>query len=238
MRLVVSAIVIASLVLPTSFVVEPKELINLPATKTECAGVSRKLPECAQPLKWFFANSIIGYATTYDAFYWLGHQSWFSLDKNGNPGKNAWLHETKESCNKHPEWNCYTVRMHGASGSWLQYRRPWTSTLENLYAAVGPLLQSLIPKQLARYHKIPTNKLRITSLETNRSVEVWIADTCPCEGYVVSDGKKIHPLVDLSPEAWAEMGRETYYINGKRYYRNALTGAQWGSNWITVEYLP
>jgi hypothetical protein len=34
------------------------------------------------------------------------------------------------------------------------------------------------------------------------------------------------------------MGREEYYINGKRYYRNAFTGEQWGSNWITVEYLP
>ena len=67
---------------------------------------------------------------------------------------------------------------------------------------------------------------------------VWIADYCECSGYVVSDGKKIHPLVDLSPEAWAEMGREEYYISGKRYYRNAVTGEQWGSNWITVEYLP
>lgn len=75
-------------------------------------------------------------------------------------------------------------------------------------------------------------------METGLRVVVWITDFCKCNGYIVSDGKKVNPLVDLSPEAWAEMGREEYYINGKRYYRNAVTGEQWGSNWITVEYLP
>jgi hypothetical protein len=91
---------------------------------------------------------------------------------------------------------------------------------------------------MPRYHSIPVNKLRITSLQTNISVEVWIADHCKCSGYVISGGKKVHPLVDLSPQAWAEMGREEYYVNGQRYYRDATTGGKWHTNWITVEYLP
>lgn len=234
LRLAVSAIVIASLALPTTLLVEPKQSINFWITKAECAGADRQLPECSEPLEWIFSESVTGYATTYDAFYAGNVQAWYSLSKKGKPGRNGYLVETKKSCAENPQWKCRAVNM----GGWIQYRRRWTSTTENLYAALGPYLRSIIAKQIPRHHTVPAYKLRITSLETGIRVVVWVADFCECSGYVISDGKKIHPLVDLSPEAWAEMGRETYYINGKRYYRNALTGAQWGSNWITVEYLP
>lgn len=233
LRLIVSALVIASLTLPSAFIVQEEDQQEPIMLQTECAGFLRR-GECVERGKWFYAESVTGYATTYDAFYWLDHQAYYSLSKSGKAGRHAYLIESKDACKKNPQWKCYSVNM----GGWLQYRRPWKSTLENLYAALGPYLRSVIADQLPRYHKIPAHKLRITSLETGRSVEVWIADVCPCNGYIVSGGKKIHSLVDLSPEAWAEMGREEYYINGKRYYRNAATGEQWGSNWITVEYLP
>jgi hypothetical protein len=177
---------------------------------------------------------VTGYATTYDAFYANNIQSWYSLSRSGKAGRNGYLIESKKSCKENPGWKCFVVDM----GTWVQYRRKWTATTENLYAALGPYLRGIIARQMPRYHSIPVNKLRITSLQTNISVEVWIADYCECSGYVISGGKKVHPLVDLSPQAWAEMGREEYYVNGKRYYRNAATGGKWSSNWITVEYLP
>jgi len=237
-RLLVSAIVIASLALPTTLLTEPKKQFEWIAAPLPCSE------ETGQPCwsqhppgvfdKWSTAILVTGYATTYDAFYTNNTQSWYSLGKSGKPGKNGYLVENKETCEKNPGWKCFVVDM----GTWVQYRRKWTATTENLYAALGPHLRGIIGKQMPRHHSIPVNKLRITSLQTNISVEVWITDYCPCIGYVVSGGKKVHPLVDLSPQAWAEMGREEYYVNGKRYYRDAATGGKWSSNWITVEYLP
>jgi hypothetical protein len=183
---------------------------------------------------WADAVTLTGYATTYDAFYWRNHQSWFSLDEFGKPGKNAWIFASKADCAKNPEWKCYTRMV----GPYKKLVRPWSSTLNNLYVALGPVLRDRIAKQMSRWHTIPTHKLRFTSLQTGISVEVWIADSCSCDGYVVVDNTKIHPLVDASPEAWAAVGREEYYVNGQRYYRDATTGGKWYSNWITVEYLP
>lgn len=234
MRLAISAIVIASLALPATIIVSPVEQKHWPIVTAECSGANRQSRECVDWLDWFYAKSVKGYATTYDAFYAGDVQSWYSLSKSGKAGRNGYLIESKKACAKNPQWKCRAVNM----GGWIQYRRTWKPTTENLYAALGPYLRSIIASQMPKYHTIPSHKLRITSLETRIKVVVWIADYCKCNGYVVSDGKKIHPLVDLSPEAWAEMGREEYYINGKRYYRNAFTGEQWGSNWITVEYLP
>ncbi len=176
--------------------------------------------------KWANAVKLKGYGTTYDAFYWQDHQSWFALDKDGNPGRNAWIFASKADCAKNPEWKCYTRMV----GPYKKLVRPWSSTINNLYAALGPVLRDRIAKQMPRWHTIPTHKLRLTSLETGISVEVWITDSCPCNA--------ANRLVDVSLEGWHAMGRDEYYVDGKRYYFNWITGGRWESNWLTVEYIP
>lgn len=177
---------------------------------------------------WADAVTLTGYATTYDAFNHAGSwyddtSTWVQVDPTGAP-------LTPALCKQHREYQCY----HRDMGGWTKLVRPWSTTLNNLYAALGPVLRKVIADQMPRWHTIPTHKLRITSLESGRSVEVWIADYCACTGYAVRNNKKVHPLVDLSPEAWKALGR-VYNGSGGTMHED---GRQWHSNWITVEYLP
>lgn len=177
---------------------------------------------------WADAVTLTGYATTYDAFSHAGSwyddpSTWVQVDPTGKT-------LTPALCKQHPEYQCYQRDM----GGWTKLVRPWSTTLDNLYAALGPVLRKVIADQMPRWHTIPTHKLRITSLESGRSVEVWIADYCACTGYAVRNGKKVHPLVDLSPEAWKALGRVYNGAGGTMH----TDGRQWSTNWITVEYLP
>ena len=164
---------------------------------------------------WADAVTLTGYATTYDAYNKA--RSWYD-------DPSTWIYASTADCADNPA--CFWYR-----GSLVQ---PWSSTLNNLYAALGPVLRERSASQMPRWHTVPTHKLRITSLETGRSVEVWIADYCACTGYAVVDNKKVHPLVDLSPEAWKALGRVPNGKGGSMH----TDGRQWHSNWITVEYLP
>ena len=189
---------------------------------------AHETPEVVAVDPWADAVTLTGYATTYDAFTYAGSwyddpSTWVQVDPNGKP-------LTPALCKQHPEYNCYQRDM----GGWTKLVRPWSSTLNNLYAALGPVLRKVIGNQMPRWHTIPTHKLRITSLESGISVEVWIADYCACTGYAVVNNKKVNPLVDLSPETWKALGR-VYNGRGGVMYAD---GRQWSTNWITVEYLP
>lgn len=164
---------------------------------------------------WATAITLTGYATTYDAYDKA--KSWYD-------DPTTWVYASATQCADRSDCFWHDGRL----------VRPWSSTLNNLYAALGPVLRSVIADQMPRWHTIPTHKLRITSLESGRSVEVWIADYCACTGYAVRNGKKVHPLVDLSPEAWKALGRVYNGAGGTMH----TDGRQWHSNWITVEYLP
>jgi hypothetical protein len=176
---------------------------------------AHETPESVIVDPWADAVTLTGYATTYDAFTFAG--SWYD-------DTSTWIYASTADCVDNPA--CF----------WFNGRKakPWSSTLNNLYAALGPVLRKVIADQMPRWHTIPTHKLRITSLESGRSVEVWVADYCACTGYAVRNGKKVHPLVDLSPEAWKALGRVSNGSGGSMY----ADGRQWSSNWITVEYLP
>lgn len=164
---------------------------------------------------WNNAVKLTGYGTTYDAYTYAG--SWYD-------DRSTWIYASEADCIDNPSCFWYKGRL----------AQPWSSTLNNLYAALGPVLRKVIAEQMPRWHTVPTHKLRITSLETGRSVEVWIADYCACTGYAVQNGKKVHPLVDLSPETWKALGRVPNGHGGSMH----TDGRQWNSNWITVEYLP
>jgi hypothetical protein len=176
---------------------------------------AHETPESVIVDPWADAVTLTGYATTYDAYEKA--RSWYD-------DSNTWVYTSSAACTKIA--GCF---WHDGS-----LVRPWSSTLNNLYAALGPVLRKVIADQMPRWHTIPTHTLRITSLESGRSVEVWIADYCACTGYAVVDNKKIHPLVDLSPETWEALGR---VYNGQGGVMHA-DGRQWHTNWITVEYLP
>ena len=194
---------------------------------------------------WADAVTLTGYATTYDASTHIcrgdtcwrpGYGAWWTPTARK---ADRWVYASAAGCKKHREWQCYWRDFVGSKGErWKSLVRPLTEPI-TLYAALGPVLQKLIADQNPRWHFLPTNKLRITSLESGLSVEVWIVDTCGCEGYVEVNGKRVHPLLDLPQVGvWEAVDREEYYVDGVRYYRHASTGEPWSSNWITVEYLP
>lgn len=178
------------------------------------------------PALWSGAHKLIGFGTTYDAYKyagsWYDHpKTWVSVDP-----QNQYLSPTK--CKAHPEWGCYNRDM----GSWSKLVRPWNGVehVDNLYAALGPLLRKRIAEQMPRWHQIPTHKLLITSLITHKSVEVWVVDYCDCRQRHPNGPSSAWSLVDLSPQAWAALGA----------YKNGHSGANikgW-NNTIEVRFLP
>lgn len=150
--------------------------------------------------KWKIAPKFVGFGTTYDAYRHSGawydsSDTWLSSDDNGN-----WL--TNESCKQHPEWECYMKDF----GSWSRLVRKWSSTLGDMYGALGPKLRKIIGEQMPSWHFRPIHTVLVTSLATGKSVEVWIADYCACGGSDKKQNTKDDPLIDLSPQVWAALG--------------------------------
>jgi hypothetical protein len=83
---------------------------------------------------------------------------------------------------------------------------------------------------MPRWHGIPQFKVRVRSLATGRSVEVWIVDYCACGGGDKKQNTGDDPLIDLSPWVWAELGA----------YKNGHSGPNtkgWNNN-IEVSFQP
>jgi hypothetical protein len=149
---------------------------------------------------WANAPVLTGFGTTYDAFTFAG--SWYD-------DTSTWVQEdptgktlTPALCKKHPEYKCY----HRNMGGWTKLVRPWSTTLDDMYAAIGPLLRKRIADQMPAWHGVPQHKLLITSLETGISVEVWIADYCDCRQKHPNGPSSAWSLVDLSPQVWKALG--------------------------------
>jgi hypothetical protein len=151
---------------------------------------------------WANAPVLTGFGTTYDAFSFAG--SWYD-------DKSTWVQEdpagnrlTSALCAKHPEYNCYQRDM----GGWTKLVRPWSSPLNDMYAALGPLLRKRIGGQMPGWHGVPQHKVLITSLQTGISVEVWIADYCDCRQSHPNGPASAWSLIDLSPQVWEALGRK------------------------------
>lgn len=192
-------------------------------------------PPIAPTDPWLNAKTYPGaakVATTYDAFHDKNVQAWYSLSSTGKIGFNGWIFASKADCLKNPGWKCYTRMV----GPYKRLVRKWMSPINNMYAALGPALRELIGAQIPKWHTAPRNKILVTSVETGIAVEVWIADACGCGGADKIAGTKDDRLIDLSPEAWAALGRVTWYDeDGKRRYKNA-DGSKWKSNAVVVKY--
>lgn len=173
---------------------------------------------------WAHAPTLTGFGTTYDAYNFAGSwydnpDTWVQDDPNGQP-------LTPARCKAHPEYGCYQRDM----GSWKKLVRPWSTTLGDMYAAIGPLLRKQIGWQMPTWHGIPEHKLRITSLVTGKSVVVWVADYCDCRQKHPNGPSSAWSLVDLSPQVWAALGA----------YKSGHTGPNvkgW-NNRITVQFVP
>jgi hypothetical protein len=151
---------------------------------------------------WANAPVLTGFGTTYDAFSFAG--SWYD-------DKSTWVQEdptgktlTPSLCKKHPEYKCYRRDM----GGWTKLVRPWSTTLNDMYAALGPLLRKRIGDQMPVWHGIPQHKVLVTSLQTGISVEVWIADYCDCRQNKPNGPAAAWSLIDLSPQVWEALGRK------------------------------
>lgn len=174
------------------------------------------------PHEWLSRPMVSGFGTTYDAFDHAG--SWYD-DKGG-----TWLWVdpsnrklTKASCKANPEWKCYQH----PNGKLV---RPWKSTLNDMYAALGPWLRQRIASQIPRWHALPTHKVLVTSVHSGKSVVVWVADFCLCYGRDHKQNTKDDSLIDLSPQVWAKLGA---FRNGKNGQR--ISG--W-KNTIEVRFIP
>jgi hypothetical protein len=178
----------------------------------------------AQMPQWRFAPRLVGFGTVYDAYehsraWYDSPKTWVSVDPQG---KNL----TDKSCKQHPEYKCYYKKFE----TWSKLVRPWSSTLGNMYAALGPELRRLIGEQMPQWHTLPSKRLLVTSLATRKSVEVWIADFCDCRQNHPDGPPSAWSLVDLSPQAWAALGA----------YKNGKGGARvkgW-TNAIEVRFIP
>jgi hypothetical protein len=151
---------------------------------------------------WTNAPVLTGFGTTYDAFSFAG--SWYD-------DTSTWVQEdptgktlTPALCKKHPEYKCY----HRDMGGWTKLVRPWSSPLNDMYAALGPLLRKRIGDQMPAWHGVPQHKVLITSLQTGISVEVWIADYCDCRQSHPNGPASAWSLIDLSPQVWEALGRK------------------------------
>jgi len=149
---------------------------------------------------WANAPVLTGFGTTYDAFTFAG--SWYDDTSTWVQEDPAGTTLTPALCKKHPEYKCY----HRNMGGWTKLVRPWSSPLNDMYAAIGPLLRKHIADQMPAWHGVPQHKLLITSMETGISVEVWIADYCDCRQKHPSGPSSAWSLVDLSPQVWKALG--------------------------------
>lgn len=185
--------------------------------------IESKLPLAQMP-QWRLAPRLVGFGTTYDAYNHSGAwydspKTWVSVDPSGKL-------LTEKSCKQHPEDGCYYEHFK----TWKKLVRPWSSTLGDMYAAIGPELRRIIGEQMPRWHTLPNKKLLITSMATHRSVEVWIADYCDCRQNRPKGPSSAWSLVDLSPQVWAALGA----------YKNGHSGANvkgW-TNAIEVRFIP
>lgn len=170
--------------------------------------------------KWDTAVRINGFGTRYDAYQHA--RSWYDAPK-------TWVYASAKECKRNPSWKCYRRNM----GGWTALVRPWSTTLDNMYAALGPRLRKHL--NLPAWHTIPTQKLLIISTHTGKSVEVWIADYCACHGADKKQGTRDDSLIDLSPQVWAALGA---FKNGKIPkwpYANTTPGFK---NTIEVRFIP
>ena len=170
--------------------------------------------------KWDNATRVNGFGTRYDAYQHAG--SWYDAPK-------TWVYASSADCKKHREWKCYRRDM----GGWTSLVRPWKTTLDNMYAALGPRLRKYL--NLPAWHTVPTQKLLIISTHTGKSVEVWISDYCACHGADRKQGTRDDSLIDLSPEVWAALGA---FKGGKIPgwpYANTTPGFK---NTIEVRFIP
>lgn len=170
--------------------------------------------------KWDRAVRVNGFATRYDAFQHA--RSWYDAPK-------TWVYANKKECAKRPEWRCYLRDM----GGWKASVRPWSTTLENMYAALGPRLRKYL--NLPAWHTVPTQKLLIISKHTGKWVEVWIVDYCACHGADKKQGTRDDSLIDLSPEVWAALGAFRGGKIPKWPYANTTPGFK---NNIEVRFIP
>lgn len=185
--------------------------------------IESKLPLAQMP-QWKFAPRLVGFGTVYDAYghsraWYDSPKTWVSVDPKGKT-------LTPASCKKNPEYKCYYKKFN----TWEKLVRPWSSTLNDMYAALGPELRRIIGEQMPQWHTLPNRKLLITSMATQKSVEVWIADYCDCRQNRPAGPSSTWSLVDLSPQAWAALGA----------YRNGHSGARvkgW-TNAIEVRFIP
>lgn len=173
---------------------------------------------------WATASVLTGFGTTYDAYNFAGSwydnpDTWVQEDPDGKP-------LTPARCKEHPEYSCYYRDM----GSWKKLVRPWSTTLDNMYAAIGPLLRKQIGWQMPGWHGVPQHKVLVTSLVSGKSVEVWIADFCDCRQRHPHGPSSAWSLIDLSPQVWAALGAYKSGVGGPN-----VSG--W-NNRIEVRFLP
>ena len=152
---------------------------------------NKNLPPGSWHPKWNTAVNIKGFGTRYDAYQHAG--SWYD-------SPNTWVFASQIECKNNPAWKCYRRNM----GGYTSLVRPWKTTLNNMYAALGPFLRKHL--KIPPWHTIPNEKILIISTHTGKFVEVWIADYCACHGADGIQGTKDDSLVDLSPEVWAALG--------------------------------
>ena len=170
--------------------------------------------------KWDSAIRVNGFGTRYDAYQHA--RSWYDAPK-------TWVYANKEECAKRPEWKCYRRNM----GGWTSLVRPWSTTLDNMYAALGPRLRKYL--NLPAWHTIPTQKLLIISTHSGKWVEVWIADYCACHGADRKQGTRDDSLIDLSPQVWAALGAYEGGKIPKWPYANTTPGFK---NTIEIRFIP
>jgi hypothetical protein len=177
-------------------------------------------PTPTAPTAMSQAITLTGFGTTYDAYKHAG--SWYDSPKTWvqvDPD-NRWL--TKSMCKKHPEYKCYWRDM----GGWKKLVRPWSTTLNNMYAALGPKLRKYL--DIPKWHTIPSKQIMVTSLVTGISVMVWIADYCDCRQGTKDPSND--SLIDLSPQVWAALGA---YKDG-----HSLPNVKGWNNSIEVRFVP
>jgi hypothetical protein len=170
--------------------------------------------------KWETAFRVNGFGTRYDAYQHA--RSWYDAPK-------TWVYASAKECKKNPKWKCYRRNM----GGWTALVRPWSTTLDNMYAALGPRLRKYL--NIPAWHTIPTQKLLIISTHSGKWVEVWIADYCACHGADRKQGTRDDSLIDLSPQVWAALGAYKGGKIPKWPYANTTPGFK---NTIEIRFIP